>query len=100
MGQRAGQGGRVRNESGTFVCERALQCGIRASFVVGPCHGRYAQSEGDDYSDCESLCDSALFHIHLLWVHKLPPFRKEIILTACSPSAGTGGSGPPKAATF
>jgi RNA polymerase sigma factor (TIGR02999 family) len=29
----------------------------------------------------------------------LPPFTKEIISTACSPSTGTGGSGGPKAAT-
>lgn len=38
--------------------------------------------------------------MHLLCVHKLPPFRKEIIAVACSPSAATGGSRPQKRPRF
>jgi hypothetical protein len=70
-----------------------------AFFALGYCQGSQVQSECGDCAHCESLCDTVRCHGRLLLRSQIGLFWEEIMLTACSPSAGKGGSGGLKAAT-
>ena len=89
------------NDSRVLVREGAVQTANRASYIVGRLAGRRNAKSECDRHDCESLCESTVSHIGLLFVNEF--LGKEPLPPSSLPSLGqaeTGGRSGQKCVIF